>query len=72
MIATVKAGADFAADTPRAAATTKYYGGVSFPNYDIWRDGRLLIMRPAPAPPPARRLIVVGNWTSELSRRAPR
>ena len=71
MTTAVRSDPDFTAGTPRQKATADYYGGVSVPNYDISRDGRLLLMQKVAPPPPARRLIVVQDWIRELKRRVP-
>jgi len=71
MTAAVRAEPDFTAGTPRQKATAEYYGGVSVPNYDISRDGRLLLMQKVDSPPAARRLVVVQAWTSALKKRVP-
>jgi Tol biopolymer transport system component len=71
MTTTVTVAPEFSAAAPRQLAATDYYGGVSVPNYDVSRDGRLLLMQKVTRPPPARRLVVVQSWTNELARRVP-
>jgi serine/threonine-protein kinase len=42
------------------------------PNYDVFPDGdRVIVMRRADEPPPAKELCVVLNWFAELARRVP-
>jgi hypothetical protein len=43
---------------------------VTFPNYDVSRDGqRFLMLKPAEQDGGVRQIVVVQNWLEELKRR---
>ena len=70
MAVDVKTSPSFAAERPQVLAEGEFvHGGFSTPNYDISADGRrVLVIKPAPEPPPLP-LVVVENWFTELRQK---
>ena len=65
----------FAASRPRVLFTGNYVlSSVTYPNYDVSRDGRrfLMIQRSAQEQTTPTQIVAVLNWFDELKRRVPR
>ena len=48
------------------------YSGYNGVDYDVGRDGKFLMLKPATTPDDAGQINIIRNWTEELKARVPR
>ena len=70
MAATVQAGATFAPGEVREPFRTTATGSVTYPNYDVTRDGQSFIMM-QPTTSNDQTVVVLLNWVRPTAREAP-